>query len=65
MKGTYPNPQHAKMSICLHGIPLILCDEEGIALLVTDFATVDIGSLKVAPVIEITTVVVIVWTGTR
>lgn len=56
VRGAFPNPRAIRLRISLEGIPLILCDEEGVSLLVWKFNKVEAGSLQFAPAGSLTTI---------
>lgn len=58
-KGTYPNPRH-RLSLSLLGLPLILCDDEGITFLVKYFVVVEMGFPNFALVGEIMALKVVI-----
>lgn len=49
VRGTCPNPREVHLHITLLGVPLILCDEEGISHLVRPFVSVEEGRLTFVP----------------
>lgn len=55
-RGIFPNMREVRLCISLRGLPVILCDEEGISLLVKSFMMVEEGSLYFVPEGSLTTI---------
>lgn len=55
-EGNFPSPRELWINIIIVGIPLLLCDEQGIALLVKQLPTVEESRMHVAPRASVTTV---------